>query len=142
MIHPIECRAAVKIMLFILLFPYASYLFGIKTNTTCMPTLLALIIPCILGGRRWEEHNSHVCGQAQRWVFACWSRGLEQARVNTHIQSLSRVLHNIPHLFIKFFGLNIFSLQILSVIKGHIGGIWDKMRYLLPFGGGSHLCGL
>lgn len=123
MIHP--GRTAVKRWLFIQLFPYASYLLRIKTNTTRMPALLALIISCILGCwgcRRWEEHDSHVCGQAQRWMFACWSRGLEQARVNVQIQSLPRVLHNTP-MFWGFFGLNILSLQILFVIKGHIVGV-------------------
>lgn len=140
-------RAAVKMWLFIQLFPYASYLFRIKykTNTTGMPALLALIISCTLGCRRWEEHDSHVCGQAQRWVFACWSRGLEQARVNAHIQSLPRVLHNTPRLFINSFGLNIYSLRNFICDQGAYWWgllLWDKMEYFLLFGGGSRLCGL
>lgn len=75
MIHP--RRAAVQIRLFILSFPYAPYLSRIKTNTTHIPALVALIISCTLGCRRWEEHDSHVCGQAQRWVFVgaeVWSK--------------------------------------------------------------------
>lgn len=90
----------------------------------------------------WQPHV-----WAQRWAFACWSRGLQRASLNVKFQSLPRVLHNIPCLFINsFFFFDVFSLQILFAIKMHIVSGWDwtalGMRYLFLFGAGSHICGL
>lgn len=133
MIHP--KGASVKAWLFIQLFPYASYLFKIKTNTPRMPSLLALIISCIpgcWGCGRWKERDSLTHGRARRWVFACWSSGLEQASVNVKIQSLPRVLHNTPCLFIY-----VHSNTFANFICDQGAYCWcfglnlsrDKMRY-------------
>lgn len=148
MIHP--RGNAVKPLLFIQLFPYASYLCKIKTNSTRMPILPPLIISCIPGCRgcgRWKERDSRARGWARRWVFARWSRGLEQVSVNVKIQSLPRALRNAPCLFILFFLKYLFFANFICDQDAYCWSFglnlsWDKMRYLFLFGGGSHICGL
>lgn len=123
MIHP--GGAAVKTQPFIQLFPYVSYLFKIKTNTSCMPAPPTLIISRILGCRRWKDHDSRAGGWARRWVVLPLGAEVcsKPARM-LKIHSLPRVLHNGPCLFIiGGCGLRIFSLQILFGTEMHIVGV-------------------